>query len=120
MKHTITLSILLLISVQAFAEKMLLAPAKGENPECFQSYELAKQPKRSNEIVGAMTHICKQKGGSRVTHKVLTSSGTSSQIDLNYTSGKANEFTAIILTCVGDNPNDRLFSCQFSTSFEDL
>lgn len=99
---------------------MLMPAQKGAPPECHRAYDIAKSPKRYNEILTAINQICTSKGGSYVSRKLFTLSGSSSKIPDNYTSELGNEFSAILFTCVGQMPTDRLFSCQFSTSFEDI
>lgn len=101
----IILSFLLIVTTQAFAEKMLVPP-NGQVAECSQSYENADQPKTANTVLSAMTPVCLHMGGLRVMHKEIL--------------GGPNETTKILFTCIGDNPSSRIFSCLFSTSFEDL
>ena len=102
----IFVSLLLIITTQSFAEKMLVPP-NSQAPECNYSYNDAAQPKTADNVLSAMRPICIKRGGLRVMHKILTSESS-------------NEPTGIILNCIGDNPNMLLFHCSFSTSYENL
>lgn len=88
-------SFFLLITTQIFAERML-APPISQAPECNYSYSNAAQPKTAENILSAMQPICTERGGLRVLNKL-------------FTSGNSKEPVNLILTCIGDNPNQVIF-----------
>ncbi|MCL9684427.1 hypothetical protein [Legionella maioricensis] len=85
----------------------MLAPPTSQAPECNYSYNNAAQPKTAEDILAAMQPICTERGGLRVLNKL-------------FTSGNSKEPINLILTCIGDNPNQVIFHCLFSTSYENL
>lgn len=95
----ITVLFLLIIGNNAFAEN-LLSPPSGQPVQCTQVYESAAQPKVWESVLSSMTQVCYYNGGLQATHKIIGS--------------------YVILTCIGDNPDSKIFSCLFSASGQEL
>ena len=98
---------LLLIAPTSFAIKPLVPPNNEASIECIQAYDKARQPKMIVDVRDAMQPICLQKGGFRVLHKMITLQNV-------------NNPSGLMLTCIGNNPDDVLFSCQYPLSTQDL
>lgn len=102
----ILFTFLLLIFQNAFASKVL-SPPNSQPPQCEQAYESAAQPKTANNVFSSLSRSCHYAGGTRVMHKILTSEHTT-------------EPTGVLFSCIGSDSSSIIFSCLFSTSFEDL
>ncbi|VEB39321.1 Uncharacterised protein [Legionella sainthelensi] len=100
-----TLISILFCSSKVFAEKMLAPPHPASAPECYESYNQAAQPKTAASVLSSMNAVCQDRGGLRVLHQVI---------------GDSKQPSSVLLSCIGENPNIRIFSCQFSTSYDDL
>lgn len=87
----------------SFAAKMLGSPQGG--PECHESYEAAAQPKSAGAVLSAMQPVCERRGGLHVLHKIF---------------GDDKEPQGITLICVGNTPDNIIFSCYFPVSYFDL
>lgn len=80
---------------------MLAPPHFDSAPECFESYNQAAQPKTADAILSSMNTVCQGRAGLRVLHKII---------------GDPHYPTNVIFSCIGENPNKRIFNCLFSTS----
>lgn len=101
------LTFFLLLSFEAKAEKILLPP-HAQPPECREIYEETEIPKTMDNLLAPMHFLCYQKEGLHVLHRVLP---YGEEID---------EPSGLLLTCIGENPEVVLFSCFYSTTYEDL
>ena len=103
----IMMSLLMIITSQAFAETMLIYP-NGQPSECIRSYEAASAPKTANSVLTAMTPICRERGGSRVIHQEITKDNST-------------ELKGVSLKCIVETPTTYvIFNCPFTVGQETL
>lgn len=99
--NLIPIVLLLIISIQVYAKKLVMPPI-GQSPQCNQGYDNAGQPKILNNLYPSLAQVCYYSGGAHLTYKIIENN------------------SAINLTCIGHQPNNRIFSCSFSASNEEI
>ncbi len=82
----------------AAAEKLLASP-RGP-VQCNQVYESTPQPKVLERVLSSMDRACHYSGGLQVMHEVFS----------DY----------VIMTCIGDNPSSKIFSCLFPGTDQEI